>query len=266
MFITKRSSRHEAFTLIELLVVIAIIAILAAILFPVFAKVREKARQTMCASNLKQLGLAAMQYIQDYDETYMPLETGGAARYSVANLLDPYIKAASKNTNSVGGNSWPEGSVWRCPDGQTYSSGDLNSYFTVGYNYLYLTQLDPTGGFSSGNADGGIWGWTAGGKTQAALTAPSNTVLFADAGHSDGPGGIYSTWDGMESPSARVANDAQYSISVAEARHTGMSNITWCDGHVKAMRFEDFYGHWNPDKTFVTTQTPPDKYFMSNQP
>ena len=62
--------RQKAFTLIELLVVIAIIAILAAILFPVFATAREKARQTSCASNEKQLGLAFMQYVQDYDETF----------------------------------------------------------------------------------------------------------------------------------------------------------------------------------------------------
>ncbi len=59
---------RRAFTLIELLVVIAIIAILAAILFPVFAKAREKARQSSCQSNVKQLGLAFMQYTQDYDE------------------------------------------------------------------------------------------------------------------------------------------------------------------------------------------------------
>src|SRR5271155_883093 len=62
--------RSKGFTLIELLVVIAIIAILAAILFPVFAKVREKARQTSCASNMKELGLAFAQYTEDYDETY----------------------------------------------------------------------------------------------------------------------------------------------------------------------------------------------------
>src|SRR5271165_4979340 len=61
-------SRKKGFTLIELLVVIAIIAILAAILFPVFAKAREKARQASCLSNEKQLGLALMQYLQDYDE------------------------------------------------------------------------------------------------------------------------------------------------------------------------------------------------------
>ena len=62
--------RNKGFTLIELLVVIAIIAILAAILFPVFAKAREKARQASCASNEKQLGLAIIQYVQDYDETF----------------------------------------------------------------------------------------------------------------------------------------------------------------------------------------------------
>ena len=67
-----RCDRRPGFTLIELLVVIAIIAILAAILFPVFAKAREKARQSSCSSNAKQWGLAIMQYVQDYDETYFP--------------------------------------------------------------------------------------------------------------------------------------------------------------------------------------------------
>src|SRR6476469_4926130 len=64
--------RRAGFTLIELLVVIAIIAILAAILFPVFAQAREKARQTSCTSNLKQIGMATRMYLQDYDETYLP--------------------------------------------------------------------------------------------------------------------------------------------------------------------------------------------------
>src|ERR1700759_4052115 len=67
-----RVNKYNGFTLIELLVVIAIIAILAAILFPVFAKVREKARQTACLSNMNQIAKATIQYVQDYDETYYP--------------------------------------------------------------------------------------------------------------------------------------------------------------------------------------------------
>ncbi|WP_309714709.1 prepilin-type N-terminal cleavage/methylation domain-containing protein [Armatimonas sp.] len=95
----QRSQR--AFTLIELLVVIAIIAILAAILFPVFAQAREKARQTACLSNMKQIGLALMMYVQDYDETNPPANDGVAdfnnplviaARPSAMGAISPYTK------------------------------------------------------------------------------------------------------------------------------------------------------------------------------
>lgn len=94
---------RRGFTLIELLVVIAIIAILAAILFPVFAKAREKARQSSCTSNLKQLTLGALQYAQDYDEKmvmHYVITAGWAAVYRPYDLLAPYIK----NTQ-----------VWYCP-------------------------------------------------------------------------------------------------------------------------------------------------------
>jgi prepilin-type N-terminal cleavage/methylation domain-containing protein/prepilin-type processing-associated H-X9-DG protein len=90
--------QKSAFTLIELLVVIAIIAILAAILFPVFAQAREKARQTSCLSNLKQMGTGIMMYVQDYDETYPQAyyylndnsSAGGYAQWS--GLVQPYVK------------------------------------------------------------------------------------------------------------------------------------------------------------------------------
>ncbi|HVK05206.1 MAG TPA: DUF1559 domain-containing protein [Armatimonadaceae bacterium] len=89
---------RSAFTLIELLVVIAIIAILAAILFPVFAQARQKARQAACLSNMKQIGLAVMQYAQDYDELFVPSETyptgsSAAGIMSWPTMLDPYVKS-----------------------------------------------------------------------------------------------------------------------------------------------------------------------------
>lgn len=82
----------KGFTLIELLVVIAIIAILAAILFPVFAKAREKARQTTCTNNTKQIGTGLMQYAQDNDETLPYLNWGVTHNQSWPTTLNPYIK------------------------------------------------------------------------------------------------------------------------------------------------------------------------------
>src|SRR5438094_4972769 len=103
---TRPGFTTKGFTLIELLVVIAIIAILAAILFPVFARARENARRSSCQSNLKQIGLGMAQYTQDYDETYPIMPYNGGAGPGLGAYLDSYIKSSQ---------------IWRCPSDSTTS-------------------------------------------------------------------------------------------------------------------------------------------------
>ncbi|MDR3710831.1 MAG: DUF1559 domain-containing protein [Capsulimonadaceae bacterium] len=103
-----KNTRQTAFTLIELLVVIAIIAILAAILFPVFAKAREKARQTACLANEKQIGLGMAQYLQDYDETFPPGNNYYSPVAGWAAQIYPYVKSVQ---------------TFRCPDDMTTGKG-----------------------------------------------------------------------------------------------------------------------------------------------
>ncbi|MBC8141492.1 MAG: prepilin-type N-terminal cleavage/methylation domain-containing protein [Armatimonadetes bacterium] len=129
---------RRGFTLIELLVVIAIIAILAAILFPVFAQARAKARQTACASNLKQIGLGFMQYVQDYDETFPPLSgetcpfASSATKDLWNTLINPYIKNGVA-ANAVGGTDL--GGVFACPSAKADLMDLRHAY---AYNQLGL--------------------------------------------------------------------------------------------------------------------------------
>jgi len=126
--------RKRGFTLIELLVVIAIIAILAAILFPVFAKAREKARQASCLSNTKQLGLGFMQYAQDYDEMLpQDYRNAWATRYSWRAMIYPYVKNAQVFSCPSDTNTYTGALVGQCVAGE---GGLLGSYGdnTVHYN------------------------------------------------------------------------------------------------------------------------------------
>lgn len=144
--------RRSGFTLIELLVVIAIIAILAAILFPVFASAREKARQTACLSNMKQLALASMQYTQDYDERFDPEVDVYAKGAGWAGVLYPYVKSTA---------------TYRCPD-------DLSSIPVNGVSYGLNSQLSPYN--SAGNG--------ANGALLSKLSSPAVTVMLFEVTNS----------------------------------------------------------------------------------
>jgi prepilin-type N-terminal cleavage/methylation domain-containing protein/prepilin-type processing-associated H-X9-DG protein len=118
----RSKSRGAGFTLIELLVVIAIIAILAAILFPVFQKAREKARQNSCASNEKSLGLALLQYVQDYDEDWPNSGSTVNPASGWASKIFPYAKATG---------------IYHCPDDPTLQGKNLNGFGEIDYPVSY---------------------------------------------------------------------------------------------------------------------------------
>jgi len=166
--------KRKAFTLIELLVVIAIIAILASILFPVFARAREQARKASCASNLKQIGLGVMMYTQDYDETY-PVANMGYPNSHIYEVLVPYIKSEQ---------------VWICPSAGVIMNGSTK-VASGGYG-MNICGLVYTGSGNRGNG----FGWvgtvntdpandkrcTTDGNfvTLAAVSYPAETVFAGD--------------------------------------------------------------------------------------
>ncbi|MGQ9657213.1 MAG: type II secretion system protein [Fimbriimonadales bacterium] len=163
----------RGFTLIELLVVIAIIAILAAILFPVFARARESARTTSCLSNVRQIATGIMMYLQDYDETY-PAATNISRAFNtqwpqLRTLIQPYVK----NDKIWFCPSEPRPSVWE-QDG--FSTGDP-AYRGAGTSYAYKSRLTTD---CPPNTPANCRGNLAG-VPQAAIDNPASIWLFWDA-------------------------------------------------------------------------------------
>ncbi len=233
-------SGRKGFTLIELLVVIAIIAILAAILFPVFAKAREKARQASCQSNLKQIGLAIMQYQQDWDDFYpnqQHFNSAGAPDGSWAKTLleSGYIQGSgqSASANHV--------EILRCPSNPG-SGMDYPSFFQgiYGYNYYYL-------GSAYCWAYGGGWGQAWPTANISGVANPSETIMVLDTAYTaTSPYGFYQC-----NP---AKNDAANPTYMPAARHNSGCNVLWADGHVKWARIADqadpyegvLAGSWDP--------------------
>lgn len=200
--------RTRGFTLIELLVVIAIISILAAILMPVFAQAREKARSSSCLSNLKQLGTAALMYSQDYDEMVLPHcfrdygDPTGSVYHYWFEMSMPYVKNSQ---------------VYCCPS----HKGAVGGHSFVG-SYGYLCDgftLNPSDPNFSGLPFGGIY-------SMAQIHYPSELIMLGES----------------QKATCRVCPDCQTHsfppVWKVHRRHQGGSNYLFFDGHAKWARYE----------------------------
>jgi prepilin-type N-terminal cleavage/methylation domain-containing protein/prepilin-type processing-associated H-X9-DG protein len=202
---------RRGFTLIELLVVIAIIAILAAILFPVFAKVREKARQTTCASNEKQIGLGLVQYVQDNDEHWPAEERNEPGRTQWPLFILPYIKSSA---------------VFLCPSnaspGVSINNGQANFVTAYGANTNGF-DCNNDGPWQSSSVGNGMFGGAnSGGVSDAQVFSPATTIAVLEM-----KGGWGS--DMVELDDACSG----WSQSRFASLHTNGANYLYADGHVK---------------------------------
>jgi prepilin-type N-terminal cleavage/methylation domain-containing protein/prepilin-type processing-associated H-X9-DG protein len=246
-----KKKEKKGFTLIELLVVIAIISILAAILFPVFARARENARKAACMSNLKQIGLGVLMYVQDYDETYPIGRFGDAAPFTYwFSVLAPYAKSAQ---------------VFVCPSAGTLVNSSGVTIGSGGYAWN-ATGTGSTGvnvvngfGYYPGN-----WGTPTGGALNlAAVDEPSTTILITDpsSNNNTSTGGYYAIGystigympvlhGGQVGPFYDTSKSNALSVTAG-----GGGNYLFADGHVKFLNASQTYCSimWDVSKTRAQT-------------
>lgn len=209
------------FTLIELLVVVAIIALLAAILFPAFAKAREAARRASCLSNLKQIALSMAQYNQEYDGYYIRAQSyKDDPIYGWRIAIAPYLK---------------NGQVFHCPSSTNEVDLPIRTDYYINANLSAFTIVFNSAGIS-----------------EAAIVSPTLTVLLGDGSFGQsyeftnpsptpytGPYGVnssgYATYCRNNTDDTPIGNPAS-------ARHLGGANYAFCDGHVKWLRREKIFG------------------------
>jgi prepilin-type N-terminal cleavage/methylation domain-containing protein/prepilin-type processing-associated H-X9-DG protein len=211
--------RRKGFTLIELLVVLGIIALLAALIFPVFAQAREKARQATCTNNLRQIGMGVMQYMHDYDGMIFPQDsangiapppaiytcwwfhTDGVSENFSESYLGPYVK---------------EQSLLNCPsiplevNDAIYPAYGINHWIWYPHRPYYNTE-------QPGDRRP---------ITFSDIEMPGETLLFGDAA-------CYS-YDKLDRAIA-ISPDVD-TCAAAHGRHSGFANVLWLDGHVHALK------------------------------
>jgi prepilin-type N-terminal cleavage/methylation domain-containing protein/prepilin-type processing-associated H-X9-DG protein len=253
------NSRHrKAFTLIELLVVIAIIAILAAILFPVFAQAKAAAKKTSCLSNVKQVGLALNMYANDFDDTvvlndngvyftvpgYPASGPGGSPSTRFLStwhtLLQPYIKnlglyacpSASESTGLYPAYDYTPSSVWGVSN---QYGGYVESGLTLN-NYYWYGPVSAYDAFQNGET-----------KTTTSIESPANMAFVFDGGNGPGSQGWYYQfigWGGgfslVQDGSTPVLETNGYDQGDVFGRHNGQTNVSWCDGHAKSLSLSQF--------------------------